>query len=465
MVGDKDELLLEMESMLREQIEQHPMELRPRLRMAKVHAELGRTETFIEDAKGILLLVQNDPQHPARRHLAELAEGLDVALPSVSSSDKTPGGPRRRLGEDPKSRAYFEQLDEQYQPVRRNPAFIQQHDRRLIRNFGRPSPLMHLRRLSKELGGAQIAVKREDLLGQSTRQVMTVAGQVLLAATLGYPTVVTGAASLRTGVIMAEVAARYGLHAVVYVNDQQARQNSSLMLKIRCLGGKIVTSKRRDSTRDEAIDYCIEQSKSRFIVMGVEGAPAPFSQLNQTLVSSLGREVLAQAKASFKTVPDLLVCRGKDTADAVGFFDPFLEQDGVRMVCVDSLDSLEAPGMETQDAYSAAKHIQLTDAQLAQAEAILQGSEFPAVRREHGRYKDSKRVEYTSGSIADARRVIKQMAELEGLIVPIRTAYPMGWAVRHAKTMKPDQLVVVNMIEQHDKDLRDVAEAIGVTDH
>ncbi len=462
MMGDQDELLLEMEAMLRDQVEANPMEVRPRLRLAKVHAELRRTDAFLEDARAVLTLVQNEAQHPARMQLAQIAKSLGVALPASGGGSSRPVGPARRLGEDKDSRAYFDSLNERFQALRQTPAFITEHDRQLIRCFSRPSPLMHLPRLSREMGGAQLAIKREDMLGQGTRLVMTVAGQVLLAHKLGYSAVVTGSSSIRTAVFMSALAARYGMASVVFVSEQKARQHSSLLLQMRCTGGKVKIANRNNSERDEAMDFCLQEPKSRFMVLGVEAAPEPFSQLNEDLVSTLGREVRAQAKALFRRPPDLMVCRGKQTADAVGFFDPFLDQAGTRLVCVEAQESLEAPE-EPTDNFDRRRVQQLTHEQLLQADAILEGSEFPSVRREHAKYKLSGRVEYTSGSSLDARSVIKNLALLEGLIVPVRTAFPLGWAARQARQMKTDELIVVNMIEPYDKDLREIARSIGVS--
>ncbi len=462
MMGDQDELLLEMETMLRDQVEASPMEVRPRLRLAKVHAELRRTDSFLEDARAILTLVQNEAQHPARAQLEQIARNLKVSLPTIGGTTGRPAGPARRLGEDADSRAYFDRLNERFQPLRQTPAFTSEHDRQLIRCFNRPSPLVHLPRLSKEMGGAQLAIKREDMLGQGTRLIMSVAGQVLLAYKLGYSAVVTGSSSIRTAVVMTALAARYDLASVVFISEQKARQHSSLLLQLRCTGAKVMTPNRNQNARDEAMDFCLQEPKNRFMVLGVEAAPEPFSQLNEDLVSALGREVRAQSKAQFRREPDMLVCRGKRTADAVGFFDPFLDKGNTRLVCVEALDSLE-PAAEPTDNFDPRKVQQLTDEQLLQADAILEGSEFPSVRREHAKYKLSGRVEYASGSTVDARSVIKNLAFLEGLIVPVRTAFPLGWAARHARKMKTDELVVINMVEPYDKDLREIARSIGIT--
>jgi tryptophan synthase beta chain len=322
--------------------------------------------------------------------------------------------------------------------------------------------LLYAKRYSQHNGGAQIAIKREDMSGAGSKLVMIVAGQVLMAKHLGYKTVVTGSQFTRTGVIMAALANRMGMASAVFMDQRMAQQNSALILHIRCTGARLEFSKHTDKARDLAVDFCTQAPEERFLVMGVEAASAPFAVLNQHFVSTLGRETMVQSKSMFKTHPHLMVCRGQHTADAIGWFDPFLSQPQVRLVCVEAKDSLNE-SMSREADPPRISHMQLSHEQLFNADAILEGSEYPAVRREHATYKESGQVEYVNGSVPDARAAIKGLARFEGLICPIRTAFAIGWAARAAKEMPVNQLVVVNMVEPYDKDLRNVAQVLGAT--
>lgn len=452
----KDSLLGELESMLLEQAEISPGDLRVRLRLARMHAEMQRKEVFIEDARQVHRLVKGEAKHPALIQLRDLAQQIGVDLNQIGKPPQN--RPQRRLGEDAASKAYFEHIHAQYRELSNKAEYLQQHDRMLLRNFNRPSSLMHAKRWSQQLGGAQIAIKREDMMGGGSKLVMAVVGQVVLARQLGYSTVVTGSRNSRTGLIMSTMAARLGLKSVVYMDETSATQNSSNVLQMRCVGARIETVNRHSSARDAAVDDCVALTGKHFLVLGVDATPSPFPDINQLLISTLGRETRAQAQSMFKKVPDLIVARGRKTADALGLFDPFLSNKSVRLVAIDAQDSLKEDNGRS-DPFK--PQLALSDAQLFQAEAILEGSEYPAVTREHNNYDKSGRVEYKKGSSADAQSAIKALAHHEGLITPIRTAYALGWAAREAKHMTPEQLVVVNMIEPFDKDLRDVAQALG----
>lgn len=457
-IGGQDALVEELERMLSEQLLLNPDDLKLRLRLARVHAQRQRKDAFLGEAQAIHRLVKGEKKHPALMQIADLAGKLGVDLELISK--RSEASHQRRLGEDQASRDYFLHLEGRYRELSSKASLVQALDRVLLRNFNRPSSLMHAQRFSDNNGGAQIALKREDLLGSGTKLVMAVTGQVVMARLLGYKVVVTGSQNLRTGVLMASMAARLGLGAVVYVNERQANQNSAAVLHMRCVGARIESVDSRQSARDEAVDDCIRSEDHHFLVMGVDAAPAPFPELNQQLISALGREIRVQCQGMFKRTPDMLVARGSTTADAFGFFDPYFDQAGTRLVAVEVHDSLK-PESSANDGDPFKRNVQLSAAQLKQAETILEGSEYPAVRREHAKYKGSGRVEYTSGSSTDAQAAIKGFARHEGLILPIRTAYAVGWAAREAREMDKDQVVIVNMVESYDKDLREVAGALG----
>lgn len=455
--GGQDALVEELERMLNEQLLLNPDDLKLRLRLARVHTQLQRKDAFLGEAQAIYRLVKGEKKHPAMIQIADLASKLGVDPELISK--RSDASHQRRLGEDQASRDYFLHLEERYRELSGKASLVQALDRVLLRNFNRPSSLMHAQHFSENNGGAQVAIKREDLLGSGTKQVMAVTGQVVMARLLGYKVVVTGSQNLRTGVLMTSMAARLGLGSVVYINERLASQNSSAVLHMRCVGARIETVDSRLNARDEAMDDCI-RSQGHFLVMGVDAAPAPFPELNQQLISALGREIRGQCQAMFKRAPDVLVSRGSNTADAFGFFDPYLDQPHTRLVAVESRDTL-APESSSGDQDPFKRNVQLSASQLQQAETILEGSEYPAVRREHANYKDSGRVEYTSGSSHDAQAALKGFARYEGLILPIRTAYAVGWAVREAREMDKDQVIIVNMTEPYDKDLREVAGILG----
>ncbi len=457
--GGQKDLRKEMETLLQEQLEVQPGDLKLQMRLARLLVENKNKEGFLERVGIVHGLIGGNVDHAAHRELKDLAVKLGVKETQFAAQAKAT--PHRRLGEEPEVARYFDQINKRYLEVEQNKSFLAQHDRNLIRFFNRPSSLLHARRFSAQNGGAQIAIKREDLLPPGSKVRMAVAGQVFLAAHLGYKTVVTGCDFQATGVVMAQMAARFGLTSVVFHQTQWSGQMSSNTLHIRTVGGDVKEVGRHESPRDAAVELCLKSPDKNFLVMGVEAAPEPFPRMNTGFISALGREARAQAQATFKRNPDLIVARGKSTPDAIGLFDPFLEIEATKLVCVEGKDTLVEE--QSDEGRAGLQSRQFTEAQLIKADAILENSEYPSVRREHENFSHNGRVQYVRGSANQARSALKSMAQLEGLVCPIRTAYAIGWAARAAKEMPTDRLVIVNMVEPHDKNLREVAESLGIT--
>lgn len=454
----KDALLGEMEQMLHEQLTIQPGDIKLHVRLARLYADRGDRDAFIGQVSTLKTLLSEDHDDKVLVDIQELARVLKIDPEHLGSKGRRP---QRRLGEDPASRRYFDTIAQAWEQHGNN-GFSTELDRRLIRACHRPTPLMPLKRFTQANGGAQIALKREDMLGPGAKLAMIVQGQVLMAKKIGYQTVVCGSAKTQTGVHMAAAAAQLGLRAVVFVDERDARIQASDVLKMRAIGAQVELTDSKTTPRDAAMDRCAE-TRGHFLILGVEGSPAPFDQIHHELLNTIGREVRAQCQGEYKRQPDLLVARGSKSADAFGLFDPFMERAETRLVCVETQDSLEAVSSnDDRDPFK--RHTQLlTDEQRMQADVILEGSEFPSVRREHKRYRDSGRVEYQPGSILDARSVIKAMARSEGLLLPIRSAFAVGWAARVARDMAPDKLVVIGLVEPSDKDLRDIAEVLGIS--
>lgn len=449
----------EMETLLREQLEFQPENFKLQLRLARFLLESKKPDAFLERVEVIHDLLGEDLEHPIHDALKRLAQ--DAGIRSALFSESARSKPRRRLGERPEVAAYFASLCERYETAASKGNLLQMHDRNLMRFFNRPSSLMHARRFSLRNGGAQIAIKREDMLPHGSKIYMAVAGQVYLAAQLGFKTVVTGCSSQMTGLFMAQMAARLGMKAVVFLPAQWSGLMSSNILHIRSVGGEVRQIGRQEISRDAAATFCLKAPERNFLVMGVEAAPEPFPTMTSAFISALGRETRAQALSMFKRVPDLVVCRGKNSSDAIGMFDTFLNSE-TRLVGIEGRGFLQQDDADTEDRGSIQSR-QFTESQLSKADAILENSEYPSVNREHKKYQESGRVEYFRGSSADAINAIKGMAEMEGLICPIRTAYAVGWAARAAKDMDKDELVLVTMVEPYEKDLREVSEILGVS--
>ena len=463
----REELFDDLERMLREQIAFKPDDLKLRVRLAGLYFERGREAEFLNEAKALRDAMRGNLDSPDWRQIAIIGRRIAPHSPIFDgSSPEADSGKQRRLGEGKREQALFERLTEQYAHLRADPEFLRSVDKELIFSANRPSSLLHAKRYSAHNGGAQILVKREDLMMRGAALITAITGQVMLAKRLGCKTVVTGTVYGQKGIVMASVAARLGLDAVVYMDGEQAHQRSSDVFRMWLTGAQVeLTDTRKISGRDiraAAVRHWCDHPDDSLLVMGLDSGPDPYPQMASDFVSAVGRETALQIRSQFKQQPVLLVARGDQCADAIGFFEPFLEKPKVRLACVSGSNQLVPPAAGSEaDPYSI-NGKSLTAQQKQLADAILDGMEFPAVEREHRALKASGRVEYVEATAPAARRLVKDFSRLEGMIPAIRTAHALAWAAEQARAMDPEQLVVVNVCESVEKDVWDIGRALGM---
>ena len=462
----RKELFDDLEGILREKIAQRPDDVRLHIRLAELYYEAGREEAFLRQAQTVRNLFRGNLDSADWQQL--VTSGRRIAPDSPLFAGERVAATEtvtRRLGDTSGSRPYFEAIQERYASLKLGQRFLAELDRALVVLANRPSSLLHVRRYSEKVGGAQIALKREDLMGPGTPLIAAVAGQVLLAKKLGFTEVVTGSVYGQKGVVMASMAASFGLRATIYMDGEDTHQQSANVLRMWACGAdvEIIDPQTRNTDpRVVALRHCLMKPDERFMVMGLESAPEPYPTLTLDCVGVVGRELRMQVRSQFKRGPDLLVARGKGTADALGFLSPFLGS-GTRMVCVNAGGSLQrSPKPITDQDPFAIGGKALTEAQRNLANAILEASDYPAVEREHSLLQATGEVEYVEGDPAAARLAIKQLARLEGVIPAVRSAHALAWAAAAAKEMDKDQVVVVNLVEQAEKDITDIGEALGL---
>lgn len=388
-------------------------------------------------------------------------------LPDRSPKTSTAGAvtAHKRFGEDPEYQPLFRQLATDYQSLRLDPSYLAELDRELILSSGRPSSLFHARRLSEQLGGARIFIKREDLMPAGSTLMTAITGQALCARRLGRKCLVTASHNGHKGVVTAAIAARLGLDAVIYLDSSDEHLNEANIFRMRLYGASVkivkVTSQDGGDVRELALRHWLEQPGSSFLVMGLDDAPEPYRTLTMDAVAVVGREVRFQVRFAAKRSPDLLVARAGNNADALGFFSPFMQQSEPRLVCVDCVGELqEQQTFGRENVYDPIRG-ELSSQQKRLAGAILDGLEYPSVDREQRALRQSGRIEYVNGSAPQALHAIQQLSRLEGLTPAVQTAQVLAWAAEAAAKLSPDQVVVINMVEQVDKDIWDIRRALN----
>jgi tryptophan synthase beta chain len=376
----------------------------------------------------------------------------DAYLPLGGAASNRNSGVR--LGESQSARPHFELLTASYEQLRHDAAFLNELDRELLFVADRPTPLLHARRLSGSLGGAQIYLKREDLAPPGAALQVHIVGQALLAQRLGRRTLVTGTVHGQRGVVMAEVAARMGLGAVVYMDAANIAREPANVFRMWLMGAEVhsVDTARlpRGDIREAALAHWLRSPGQTMLVMGLDWGPQPYPLMAREFSAVIGRESRRQLLAQARRGPSLMVARGARHGDAIGFFQPFLGETRTRLVCVEGGTELSA------DAPVSAPRRQ------SDTTAAITGEPVSSLR-EHTWLKSHGRVQYRSAvTVEQARDTIAMVSRLEGCIPPIETAHALAYACAEASDMKIDEVVVAVVCERADKDILKIGNAMGV---
>ena len=463
----------DMEKLLRTQLEHEPRSKDLRLKLLELYFDTGRADEYLREARTLAQDIRNKSASTEWQKAANMGRMLlpDDELfrlaicDSVEFIEQNPATVRQRVrkrfGESHAS--YFERLGKDYEGVRTDPKFLAELDLQLVHVANRPSSLLHAQRLSQAIGGAQIYFKREDLAPAGSHLTISVVGQALLAKRLGRKTLVSASSNGLRGVITASVAARLGLKCVIYMDGKDMHLQSSNVFRMWLMGATVTAADphtyHKGDVRETALAHCARDTDS-FLVLGLDAAPQPYPMMGLEFAAVIGRETRRQL-AGARRVPNLLVARGGENADAIGFFQPFLREAQPRLVCVAARSEF------SKAATSASGRIDPFKAPMSASEKILAGTimeglEYPSVTREHAWLQASGRVDYVDIPEEAVKKAISDCGRLEGLIPPIQTAHAIAWAIQEARRMEPDQTVVVMLRESMDKDIWEIGRAMGI---
>lgn len=431
-----------------------------RLKLLHLYYSAGQTEEFLREAESFREYGGEDMTAREWLPVAKMGRSLKIDSPLFrreleGRSGWKSGGDdfdiSKRFGQDPASQRQMVELSEAYEKIRQDPRFLAEFDIEQTR-LGRPTPLYVPRRFNAEGVGAQICLKREDYAPAGSRLALHILGQALLAQRMNKKTLLVSSTDGRKGVITASIAARLGLNVRVFMDEDQMPRQATNVKRMNMMGAQVdgvnIGRLPRNDIREAALQHYVKRPKENFMVMGLDAGPEPYPSLAVELCSVIGREARRQVQAQFKAPPSLLVARGGENSDALGFFDPYLEDSSVRMVCVEP-----APGRsdvpDDDDAYDLMQ-IEVTEQESQRIRAILEGLDYPSVTREHQRLKASGRVEYRLGNDRAGEDVMRDLARTEGLLTSLETAQAVAWAREAAKTMPAGSVVVVMVSERAD---------------
>ncbi len=370
----------------------------------------------------------------------------------------------------------LEELRGNYERLRQDKDFLSEFEYELKHYVGRPSPVYYAKRLSENLGGAQIWLKREDLNHTGAHKVNNTVGQALLARHMKKKRVIAETGAGQHGVASATVAARYGMECVVYMGSEDVKRQASNVYRMKLLGATVVPvesgSKTLKDALNEAMRDWVTNVEDTFYIIGTVAGPHPYPMMVRDFNSVVGRELRWQMPEEVGRQPDAIIACVGGGSNAMGAFYPYIEDKSVRLIGV------EAAGLGISSGKHAAPlcagkpgvlHgnrtylMQDDNGQITETHSISAGLDYPGVGPEHAWLKDSGRAEYVAADDKEALEAFHTLTRTEGIMPALESAHAVAYAMKLAPQMDKDAVLLVNLSGRGDKDMDTVAQASGIT--
>ncbi len=369
------------------------------------------------------------------------------------------------------------ELTEAYLDAKQDPAF-QEELAFLLRTFaGRPTELYFAERLTKEIGGAKIFLKREDLLHTGAHKINNALGQALLAKRMGKTRIIAETGAGQHGIATASVCAHFGFKCVIYMGAEDMRRQALNVFRMRLSGAEVRGVESGSKTLKEAIneamrDWVTNVRDTHYILGSALGAH-PYPGMVRDFHRIIGEETKKQfLKLEGKLPDEMIACVGGGS-NAIGFFFDFLEEENVRLIGV------EAGGRSLEEGQHAARFeggklgvlqgcktwiLQNEDGQINQTHSVSAGLDYAAIGPEHAFYRDRNRINYANANDADALEAFQTLSSKEGILPALETSHGLAYAFKRATELSTDKIICVNLSGRGDKDAVEVARLLGVDD-
>jgi tryptophan synthase beta chain len=365
----------------------------------------------------------------------------------------------------------LKELEEEYFRSQQDPEFQRELQYYLREFCGRPTPLYFAERLTRELGGAKIYLKREDLLHTGAHKINNAMGQILLARRMGKTRIIAETGAGQHGVATATVSAMFGLKCVIYMGEVDCERQALNVYRMKMLGAEVVSVTAGQKTLKEAVNEAmrdwVTNVRSTHYILGTAYGAHPYPLMVRNFQRIIGDEARRQILEQEERLPDLLLACVGGGSNAIGLFYPFLEDESVKMVGV------EAGGLGIQPEKHAARFqggslgvlqgtrsyiLQDENGQIQLTHSVSAGLDYAAVGPEHAWLRDKNRVEYTYATDDQALEAFLKLARLEGIIPALESAHAIAEVMKRAPKMSKDKLIIVNLSGRGDKD---VAQVVG----
>ena len=369
----------------------------------------------------------------------------------------------------------LDELAAAYDAAKVDPAFIAEFEADLAHYVGRPSPIYHAERLSREAGGARILLKREDLNHTGAHKINNTIGQALLASRMGKTRIIAETGAGQHGVASATVAARLGLECVVYMGATDIQRQKINVYRMQLLGATVVPVTSGSATLKDALNEAmrdwVSNVRDTFYIIGTVAGPDPYPRMVRDFNAVVGREARAQMLAEYGRLPDVVTACVGGGSNAIGIFHAFLNDAGVRIV------GAEAAGEGIASGHHAASlaagrpgvlHGNRTyvicddDGQIVETHSVSAGLDYPGVGPEHAFLKDSRRADYVGVTDDEAMAAFHLLARTEGILPALESSHAIAQAIKLARELPKDGIVLCNLSGRGDKDVHTIAGREGL---
>jgi tryptophan synthase beta chain len=363
-----------------------------------------------------------------------------------------------------------------YDAARVDPAFIAAINRDLAHYVGRPSPIYFAERLTADVGGARILLKREDLNHTGAHKINNTIGQGLLASRMGKTRIIAETGAGQHGVATATVAARLGLECVVYMGSTDIARQKINVYRMQLLGATVVPVTSGSATLKDALNEAmrdwVTNIRDTFYIIGTVAGPDPYPRMVRDFNAVVGREARAQMLAEHGRLPDVVTACVGGGSNAIGIFHAFLNDREVRLVGAEAAGEGIATGRHAASLAAGRPgvlHGNRTyvlcddDGQIIETHSVSAGLDYPGVGPEHAFLKDIGRAEYDGVTDDEALAAFHQLARTEGILAALESSHAIAQAAKLARDLPKDAIVLCNLSGRGDKDVQTIAAREGLS--
>lgn len=370
----------------------------------------------------------------------------------------------------------LDELRDAYAKVKTDPEFQAEFDADLAHYVGRPSPVYHAERWSKQLGGAQIYLKREDLNHTGAHKINNTIGQALLAKRMGKTRIIAETGAGQHGVASATVAARLGLECVVYMGAEDIERQAPNVYRMKLLGAEVVPvtsgSRTLKDALNEAMRDWVTNVDDTFYIIGTVAGPHPYPAMVRDFQAVIGREARVQMQEQTGRLPDALIACVGGGSNAIGLFHPFLADEEVEIYGVEAAGYGLETGRHAAPLCAGTPGVlhgnrtylmESADGQIIETHSVSAGLDYPGVGPEHAWLKDSGRASYVAVTDEEAMAGFHALTRTEGIIPALESSHALAYAMKLAPELPSDKNILVNLSGRGDKDINTVARLEGIT--